>query len=194
MAPFSLGTGQQGLDEAADGVTDLWLCFSLGMDAIIHHEFRAKGNIIEKEGHQWQLILCRQRWVNLLELLDIASAIVGRQPDLGQDDLGIGCVGGSNHGSEVALGDGGGKTAQAIVTTELNQYPLWLVLAEQGRQARECSLGRFSTDAGIDQLMLTALLPFGGQQRWPAFLKRHLVAGAKAVTENKQALGLRHCN
>ena len=161
------------------------------MEPIVHHEFRAQHNIIDKEGHQRQVIGLRQLRENLLELLQIAGAIVAGQLDLGQHRLRLAGLGQLHHLGEVGPGDGGGKAAQAIVGPQFDQHPVRLVLLEQGGQAGQPTLGGFTTDAGVDEPVLaTLLLPLLIEQGRPALFGLHLVAGTQAVPQYQQGLRL----
>ncbi|MNT41117.1 hypothetical protein D3C72_1774690 [compost metagenome] len=65
------------------------------------------------------------------------------------------------------------------------------MLLEQGGQAGQPPLRRFTADAGVDEPVLAALLlPFLLEQGRPALLGLHLIAGAQAVSQHQQGLGL----
>ncbi len=191
MGPATGLLSQQRLDKAGDLVADPGLGGGRRVQSIVHHEFRAQHNIIQKEGHQRQVVGLGKIREDLLELLQIARPIVAGQQDLGQHRLGLVRPGELDHLGQVGPGDGGSKAPQPVVGAEFDQHPVRFVGFEQGGQAGQAALGRFTADAGIDEGVFSPLLlPLFIEQGRPALFGLHLVAGTQAVAQYQQGLGL----
>ncbi len=161
------------------------------MNAIVHHKFRAQRNIIHKEGQQRQIVSLGQLGKDLFELAQIAGTVVAGQLDLGQHHTGLLLLGERDHAGQILAGNGRCEAAQAIVAPQFNQQPVRLVLLQQSGQTGQRPLCRFTADAGIEQGVFSPLLlPFLVEQGRPALLNLHLIAGAQAVSQHQQGLGL----
>ena len=96
------------------------------------------------------MILLGKRGVNRDELGDVVPAVVGREGDAGEGDLGTGVLELLDDAGEVGLGLFEGKAAEAVVTAELYDDDAAGVAGEAGEDAvdaLEAVLGGVAADA-----------------------------------------------
>ena len=111
--------------------------------------------MIPKHGHKGYVVLRGQVAEDLLEVLDVLLAVVGRQRDSGEQDFDMGVFKGGQHLVEVAARLGDGQAAQAVVAAELDDDDCG-VQAQDGVQTGDSILGGRAARSLVEDFVVVA--------------------------------------
>ena len=120
------------------------------MNAVLLHPLWLQINLLHKKGQQRQRKLFRQPGIDIAEGFRVATAIVRRQADLHQQRLRARGLYLADDLPQVLLQLLRRKTAQAVVSSQFNQHPTWLMLLQQGRQASQSLRRRIAAYATVN--------------------------------------------
>lgn len=108
-----------------------------------------------EHGQQRDVVARGDLMVHEIELVNVGLAVVGREGDAGEHDLGVRGEQAGDDGLKIALGDGEGKAAESVVAAEFNDDN-GRVHGEDAGEAIDSVLGGVAADAGVDDAVVVA--------------------------------------
>ncbi len=137
-------------------------------------------------GHKGRWCLAARSAEDLLELLDVILAVVGRKSDAGEQDLDVRVFEGGQHLVEVAAGLVRGKAAEAVVAAEFDDYDC-RVQQQDGAEIGDGVFGGGSAGALIaDLVVVAAAVEVALQSVGIGLAGLEAVAGGDAVAKADQ--------
>lgn len=152
-------------------------------------KFALVAETIQQEGHQFKTVAFRQLRVNILKLLCVCYAIIGRQLHPRQQHRGVISMAGFNDGFKAVANGIDGCTAQSVITAEFENDDVRAVDFKRLFDAVASTHRGFATDAVVDQVSLRLSLQSFLQQTDPSSFLRQAVAGGQAVAEYHNSSG-----
>jgi len=129
--------------------------FGGGVDAVGLDCAGDVDQIFVDHGHEGWVVFGCEVTENLVKLLNVIMAVVGRKGDAGKQDLGVRVFKRGQHLVEVAAGLVGGKAAKTVVAAEFYDYDLG-AQEKDGAEIGHGILGCGAAGALIDHFVVEA--------------------------------------
>jgi hypothetical protein len=146
---------QQWSDERQQIAGYLLVALCRGVKAIGLHAAGNAINVLEQEGKHWHTIFAGQRDINFVELADVIRAVIGRQRNTAEHNLGACVLERRDDPVEVLPGAFDGKAAKAIVAPEGDDDEGWLQ-RQYIVKAFHTILCGVAADACVDHVIMKA--------------------------------------
>lgn len=140
-------------------------------------EFTFIAEAVQEKGYQFEPMAFRQLGVNILKLLRVCYAIIGRQLHSRQQHSGVISLADLNDGFQVITNGFDGCAAQSVVAAEFENDDVRAVDLKRLSDAIASTHRGFATDAVVDQVSLRLCLEPFLQQTDPSSLLWQAVAG-----------------
>jgi len=148
----------------------------------LHHAVDPE-DTLEKKREHGNVELFGEQVVVLIELTDVVCAVVGRERDAGQNNLGPACNERRYDAVEVGPSVGDTQAAEAVVATELDHDDRGLH-GDDRQYAGDSVLGRVAADACVDDtICVTSTVKLGLKIVRVRLTRFSAVAGRQAVAK-----------
>jgi hypothetical protein len=154
-----------------------------GVDSVFLNRIRDVVNMRIEHGQERHMIFGRDFRKNRIKLPDIVRAVVWGQCDPGKQHFAARLMERSNNRIQVRFRCSQGKTAQAIVPSQLNNHNCGMQ-CEHAAQPVNSVLGSVPADTLVNHpVMVAAGAQFGLQVVWITVARFQAVAGGNAVSK-----------
>ena len=146
---------QQGQEQGQEGFGEELGAFCGGVDAVGLDGSGHGVDVRVEHGQQRNVTARGDLMVHEIELMNVCLAVVGREGDAGEHHFGVRGDKAGDDGLKIALGDGEGKAAEAVVAAEFDD-DYGRVHGEDKREAIDAVLGGVAANAGVDDAVVVA--------------------------------------
>lgn len=152
-------------------------------------EFTLVAKTVQQKGYQFEPVAFCQLRVNILKLLRVCYAIIGRQLHPRQQHRSVISLAGFNDGFQVTTNRFDGCTAQSVIAAEFENDNVRAMGFKRLFDTIASTHRGFATDAVVDEVNLRLRLEPFLQQTDPSSLLRQAIAGRQAVAEHHNGSG-----
>src|SRR6185437_2333277 len=159
------------------------------MYSVCLKEFTLVAKTVQQEWNQFELMMFRQLRVNILKLLRVCYAIIGRQLHPGQQHCSFVSQAGFNDGFKVVTNGFDGRTTQSVIAAKLDNddvRPMGFKRLLDAIASARCGL---ATDAVVNQVSRGLRLQPFFQQTDPSSFLRQAIACRQTITEYHNSSG-----